>query len=258
MDYIQAILLGIIQGITEWLPVSSSGHLALLQNLFGVAPPVVFDIMLHLGTLTAVLVYFRKDIFALIKGFFTFDKNNPEFKLSFLIILASIPTAIVGFTLKDFFASFFSNTLYVGIALLMTGTFLLLTRNASGTKTPDAKSAIIMGIAQGFAVAPGISRSGATISAGMLLGLDKEKAARFSFLMFIPAMVGATLFEAKEVSSLGSDFGPAVAGTIVAALVGYAAIGLLLKLINKNKFSYFSYYCFVLGAITIALSLISI
>ena len=171
-------------------------------------------------------------------------------------MMKSIPTAIIGFTLKDFFASMFSNILYVGIALLITGTFLFLTRNASGKKTPGVKSAIIMGIAQGFAVAPGISRSGATISAGMFLGLDKEKAARFSFLMFIPAIIGATLFEAKDLSSLGPDVGPAIVGTIVAALVGYTAIGLLLKLINKNKFSYFSYYCFALGIITIIISII--
>jgi len=254
MDYLQAILLGIIQGITEWLPVSSSGHLALLQAFFGIEPPVIFDIMLHLGTLGAVIVFFRKDIFALFRGFLTFNNTNPEFRLSLLIILASIPTAIIGFSLKDFFASMFSNTPYVGIALMITGVIIFLTRNASGTKSIDWKSAIVMGIAQGLAIAPGISRSGSTISAGMLLGLDKEKAARFSFLMFIPAILGATLFEAKEISSLGPDFGPALLGTITAAIVGYAAIGFLLKIINRNKFSYFSYYCFALGLLAILMA----
>ncbi|HID73083.1 TPA: undecaprenyl-diphosphate phosphatase [Candidatus Micrarchaeota archaeon] len=254
MDYLQAIALGIIQGITEWLPVSSSGHLALLQNFFGVSPPVIFDIMLHLGTLAAVTVYFRNDLLALIKGFFTFDRNNQDFRLALLIVLASLPTAIIGFGLKDFFASMFSNTLYVGIALLITGAVLFSTRHASGNRAPDARSALIMGIVQGCAVAPGISRSGTTISAGMLLGLDKEKTARFSFLMFIPAIIGATIFEAGEMDGLGEFLGPAIVGTVAAAITGYLAIGFLLRLISANRFSIFAYYCFALGLLTIILS----
>ncbi len=256
MDYLQAIVLGIIQGVTEWLPVSSSGHLALLQHLFGVSPPIIFDIMLHIGTLAAVTVYLRKDIIALIKGFLTFDRNNEQFRLCLLIALASVPTALIGFGLKDFFASMFGDVIYVGAALIITGLLLFLTRNAAGSKAPDTKSALLMGIAQGCAVAPGISRSGSTISLGLLLGLDKEKAARFSFLMFIPAIVGATIFEAKEITSLGADFGPAVAGTMAAAIVGYLAIGFLLDLIRKNRFSIFSYYCLALGFLTVVLSLL--
>ncbi|MFH1393944.1 MAG: undecaprenyl-diphosphate phosphatase [Candidatus Micrarchaeota archaeon] len=255
MDYLQAIALGIIQGITEWLPVSSSGHLALLQNFLGVQPPVIFDILLHLGTLAAVCLYMRNDISSLIRGFLTLDNKNADFRLAIFIIIASIPTAIIGFGFKDFFASFFSNTLYVGIALMLTGMLLLSTRAISGKKAPDAKSAIIIGIAQGCAVAPGISRSGATISAGILLGLDKEKAARFSFLMFIPAIIGAALFEAKEVAGMGAELGPALVGTATAAIVGYLAIGFLMDLIKKNQFHLFAYYCLALGALTIALSI---
>lgn len=255
MDYFQAIILGIIQGITEWLPVSSSGHLALIQNFFGMTPPVVFDMLLHIGTLAAVLIYFRKDILDLIKGFLSFDKNNKDFQISILIILASIPTAIIGFTLHDFFESMFSNILYVGIALIITGIILFLTRNLSGKLEINPKIAFLMGIAQGFAVAPGISRSGITISTGMLLGLEKQKAARFSFLLFIPAIIGAMLFKLSDISSLGPDIGPAIVGTIISAITGYLAIDVLLKLINKNQFSIFSYYCLLLGLVIIILSL---
>lgn len=256
MDYSQAILLGIVQGITEWLPVSSSGHLALLQNFFGIYPPVLFDILLHIGTLIAVLVYFRNDIISLARGVITFDRKNEQFRLALLILLASIPTAIIGFTFKDFFESMFGNTLYIGISLLITGAVLFTTRNAAGKLELNPKIAFIMGIVQGLAVAPGISRSGMTISAGMLLGVDREKAARFSFLLFIPAILGATLFEARDMSVLGADLGPTIAGTIVSAVVGYMAIGALLKIIRKNMFSAFSYYCLLLGLVVITLSLV--
>lgn len=246
IDYLQAVILAIVQGITEWLPISSSGHLAIIQILFGVSPPLFFDIALHFGTLLSVIAYFRNDIIALL--------NKKEWIV--FIILASIPTAIIGLALKDFFASFFSDLLLVGLALLITGAFLFMTRNAKAGSNLAAKSAIVIGIAQGFAVAPGISRSGATIGAGMLLGLDKDQAARFSFLLSIPAILGASLIEARELAIQSVDLGPTVLGVIVAAVVGYLSIGFLLDIIRKGNFSIFSYYCFALGALIIILGVL--
>jgi undecaprenyl-diphosphatase len=246
VEYLHALILAIVQGITEWLPISSSGHLALLQHLFGISPPLFFDISLHFGTLISVAVFFWRDILELVR----------RLDLVAYIILASIPTAIIGLALKDFFATFFSEITLVGISLLITGTFLYLTKFAKQSKALDSKSALIIGVAQGFAVAPGISRAGATIGAGMLLGMEKEKAARFSFLLSMPAILGATMIEAKDIVLESIDLGPIIVGITVAAIVGYISIGFLLNIIRKGNFSMFSYYCFALGAIVIILGLI--
>lgn len=243
VDYFQAVILAIVQGITEWLPISSSGHLAIIQHIFGISPPLFFDIALHLGTLISVVVYFRKDILGLI---------HRKDWLAYIII-ASIPTAIIGFSMKGFFASFFSNMLLVGIALLLTGTFLYFTKFAKQRKELSPTSSFIVGIAQGLAIAPGISRSGATIGAGMLLGIDRNTAARFSFLLSIPAILGATAFEAVDISLQSIDLGPTVLGIAVAAVVGYLSIGFLLDIIRKGSFSIFAYYCWVVGFLSIIL-----
>jgi len=250
VDYFQASILALVQGITEWLPVSSSAHLAIIQHLFGISPPVFFDIALHVGTLISVLLFFRNDIIELIR--------EKDVKMLLYIIIASIPTAIIGLALKDFFESFFSNIALIGVALIITGTLLFLTRYAKEKKQkqPDAASAFIIGIAQGIAVAPGISRSGSTISTGMLLGIDKEKAARFSFLLSVPAVLGAAMLEGRKAVLSSIDFGPMLLGVVVAAVVGYLSIDFLLKIIRKNSFSVFAYYCWLLGIVVIILGLI--
>jgi len=245
-DYLQALALAIIQGITEWLPISSSGHLALIQHLFGISPPLFFDIALHFGTLLSVVVYFWKDILGLAR----------QLNTVILLIIATLPTAIIGLLMKDFFASFYSNLIMVGIALLISGSLLFLTRYAKPGRSLNPKLAFIIGIIQGCAVAPGISRSGSTISAGMLLGLDKNDAARFSFILSIPAILGATLLEGKDIALDSIDLGPTILGVAVAAFVGYLSIGFLLNLIRRGNFSLFSYYCFALGTLIIISGLV--
>ncbi len=258
IDYLQAFILAVIQGITEWLPVSSSGHLAIAQNLLGVSPPVMFDIMLHIGTLLAVIIYFRNDILLLIRGFLTFNLQNKDFQYCILMVVASIPTAIIGFAFHDFFASSFSNMPQVALELAITGVAIYSCRLIT-TKTPKIISvpiAFFVGIAQGISVAPGISRSGFTISAGMLAGLDKESAARFSFLISIPALIGAALFEFRVLDSGSWDAiaGPSIFGAVIAAAIGYLSIGFLLDVIRKGYFSIFAYYCWALALIILLMT----
>ncbi|MCX6777868.1 MAG: undecaprenyl-diphosphate phosphatase [Candidatus Micrarchaeota archaeon] len=266
---LEGILLGILQGITEWLPISSSGHLALAQHYFGVAAPVSFDIFLHVGTLIAVCAYFRDDI----AGF------AGKTGLWINVLIALVPTAIIGFAFKDFFESMFSSPTYIAGALAITGIWLLITRNANGKGHVDGARAFIIGIAQGIAVAPGISRSGATIGAGMLMGIERTEAARFSFIAAIPAVIGAGAYEAiagargavgagayEAVAGLGVlgangagaygavgetlilDAGT-VAGVVVAAIVGYLTIGLLMRVVERGKFWWFGVYCLALAGI---------
>jgi len=241
VTYAEAIILAIVQGVTEWLPISSSAHLALLQKLMGISPPVAFDIALHVGTLLSVLVYFSAYFFSLIKNT----------RMVAYIIIASIPTAIIGFTFHDFFASFFSDIRLVGIALLITGIFLYITKFAKESKPLDSKSSFLIGIAQGIAVAPGISRSGATIGTGMLLGIKGEDAARFSFLISIPAVAGAAFFELRNAPLQFTDAGPTILGVIIASIVGYAAIGFLFSVLRQGRLSIFAYYCWLVGTLAI-------
>lgn len=258
MDVFQALFLGALQGLTEWLPVSSSAHLALAQNFLGLGAPVAFDIMLHFGTLLAVLAFYARDIAAIFKNFL--KRDSREQKLAANIIIASIPTALIGFAFKDFFEAMFSNPAAIAVALVITGIWLLLASRAKkgvrdmGARDMRGRDAFFVGVAQGISVAPGISRSGATIGTGMLLGADGKEAARFSFLAAIPAIIGAAIFEGRNALSSFSSIDPAVvlAGTAAAALVGYFAIGLLLRALERNKFEYFAYYCFTLAGIVFA------
>ena len=209
MSRIEAIILGIVQGLTEFLPVSSSGHLVLFQRLFGLhEPELLFDICVHVGTLAAVLIVFRKDIGDMLGtlirlpalsrnagGFAALMAQNKESRLMVLIIAGSIPTALIGVVFAKMAAELFGTIWLVGLALLITGTFLWFTRNSGATGRPIKQmrsvDALMIGVVQGLAIIPGISRSGATISAALYLGLDRELAGRFSFLLAIPAILGA-------------------------------------------------------------------
>ncbi|MEM5804475.1 MAG: undecaprenyl-diphosphate phosphatase [Candidatus Aenigmatarchaeota archaeon] len=248
MDMLQAAALGALQGATEWLPVSSSGHLVLLQSAFGVSPPVFFDLLLHMGTLAAVALYFRKDIAALARLTARADFKG-EGRMVPHILLALLVSGAAGFLLKGTAEAMFSNAHSVGYAFLATGMLLLGTRfiGRNGQKT-DLKPPILIGIAQGIAVIPGISRSGSTIAAGMMSGMEKKQAARFSFLLSIPAIIGATIME-WEPLALTPD---AMAGAAFAFATGYLAIGTLLKIVKTGKFHWFSPYCFALGVLTLA------
>jgi len=261
MDYRQSIFLGIIQGLTEFLPVSSSGHLVFFQSLMGLKePPIFFDVMLHLGTLLAVVVYFWTDIWKIAQGLGAVlkrkHKNLPQVKLFLLIILASIPTGLMGILFEDWFESFFSRPKLVGGMLLITGLVLWITRFAKKEGKPLEQigwfDAILIGIAQGAAIIPGISRSGATISMGLFCGLDRELSGKFSFLLSIPAILGATLLEYKKIDTV-SDLGTVLIGTAVAFGVGILALTFLMKIIKMGKIFNFSYYCCGMGILMIIL-----
>lgn len=241
MTFWQAVISGVVQGVTEFLPISSSGHLIILHHFLKIKQDFIFDIFVHFGTLLALLVFFYTDIIAL------FSKNK---KLLFLLILASIPTAIIGFLGGDIFTRFFVNVKSVGAMLLITGIWLLVGDIASRSKRvkkqkPVFFSALLIGFAQGIAIIPGISRSGATISTGLICGLSRESAFRFSFLLSVPAVFGAMLFKIRDFR-LSCDFN-LIVGMLISAIVGFFCLKLLFGLIKKNKLYVFAIYCFVVG-----------
>lgn len=258
MNLVQAALLGIVQGFTEFLPVSSSGHLVIVTSLFRLPPNVPFDILLHVATLLAVCVFFISDIIKIISAFL-FDRkmDNPYFKLGLLAIVASIPTAIIGFALNEIFEAMFSSTLYVGCFLILTGVLIMLAETLGKAEKKEKKvsfiDALIIGTAQGCAVAPGLSRSGTTISASLLRGLDRKLAARFSFLLSIPAILGATIFKVKHIVHIINL--TTLTGFAFAAVTGYIAIAIFMGLIQKHSIKVFAYYCFVVGILSIILGL---
>lgn len=257
MNIFFAIILGIIQGLSEFLPISSSGHLVIFQNLFSFnEPPLTFTIMLHLGTLIAVVLYFKKDIYQLLK--------NPLNKTTILLIIGTLPAVFAGFFFYDRISGLFDSLLTVSLGLIITGVLLKLSDqwSKSHNKLPQYieeltyKNALIIGFFQALAIVPGISRSGATITIGLFLGLEKESAARFSFLLSIPIIIGAVLFELKEFINKPFYFSlilPYIFGVIFSALFGYLAILYVLKLLKKNKLSIFSYYCWFIAAIAFAI-----
>lgn len=254
LNSLQAALLGLVQGITEFLPVSSSGHLVLSQKLLGLhEPELLFDVAVHVGTLFAVLMVFRADIYAMLRGLWA---NDPEARqgrrLLMLVVAGSIPTALMGLIFKDTFESLFASVSAVGVALLVTGLLLMATRYAPqaarGLEQTGWGRAVLIGIAQGLAITPGVSRSGTTIAAGLLLGMERELAARFSFVLSIPAILGALALQIKDLSPQSqTPLSPLLVGAVVAALTGYAALKLLIKLVKGGRLHWFAYYCWALG-----------
>lgn len=247
----EALILGLVQGLTEFLPVSSSGHLVLLQRLFGVNEAVLtFDVMVHLGTLLAVITVFRQDISAMIR--------RPWDKLPRLIIVGVIPTAVIGFVFSDFFAKLFSTGQTLGIGFLVTGAILWLaesirSRNRSLHSMTYGDAAFI-GLMQGLAILPAVSRSGLTIAGALFRGLDRELAARYSFLLSLPAILGASVLEAKDLSiGIGVEISllPLLVGIITASVSGYVAIKFMLRLLASGSIRKFSYYVWILGVLVL-------
>jgi undecaprenyl-diphosphatase len=255
MNILQAILLGIIQGLTEFIPVSSSGHLAVMQGLFGIGGQGIlsFDIALHVATLIALVTVMWREILAILK--------KPFDKLTWLLVVATVPIIIVGVLFKDKIESIFSadNLILVGICFLITGTFLLLAdRVKEGKKEKKEMTyldAAVIGVAQCIAILPGISRSGATLASSLFTGLKRDFAIRFSFLMAIPAILGPALIDGIKMTKAGSfgDIGvlPIVFGMIAAGITGFFAAKFMLRLFKKIGLKYFSYYLFALGAIVL-------
>ena len=267
MNILQGIIIGIVQGLTEFLPVSSSAHLVFIQTLLGVESDLAFDVFLHLGTLIAVMWYFRADIYQMLKSWWLsigdilqgrFRQgfmNDPYKRLAWYVILATIPVGIVGVLFEDAVDSLFAGALYVpAFFLFVTGTILYLSqRMTSGRINYDnitAKEALFMGLGQACAILPGLSRSGTTIAAGLTIGLNKEFAAKFSFILSIPAILGAFVFKLGDLSSaLNINFLPIFVGFIVAIISGYIAIKWMLDLIQNRNLDIFSYYCWVVSLI---------
>ena len=256
---LQALWLGILQGLTEFLPVSSSGHLVLGQNILGVnQPDLLFDVAVHVGTLVAVLFCFREDIVSILRGLWAKDDQAREGRrLLFLIVVGSVPTALIGLLFKDQFEALFSSLSAVGVALLVTGGLLMATRFAPqgrrGLNATGPGRALLVGLFQGLAITPGISRSGATISAGLYLGLDRRLAAHFSFLLSIPAILGALALELKDVEFSTVAVSPLLLGGVAAALSGYFALKVLLKVVQKGRLYWFAPYCWALGLAVLAM-----
>jgi len=262
MDIIQTLILAIIQGTTEWLPISSSGHLAIAQRYMRLtddAALVFFDVAIHIGTILVVLVTFRKDIINILKAFLQRDFGSEEGKLALFIIVGSIPTAIIGFLLLyfDIIDMLFSNMLIVGFTLLFTGIFLYASKFAKDGKELNYVDSLLVGIAQGVATIPGISRSGFTISTCLLRKIKREKVFKYSFLLSIPAVLGAmaaTIVKKYEILTTCSlDFGFTALGVATSFIVGYMALQLLQKIFMKQKFHLFAYYCWIIGLATILL-----
>jgi undecaprenyl-diphosphatase len=245
MTIYSSILLGIIQGLTEFLPVSSSGHLVIAQSLLPrfSQPGVLFDVTLHLGTLFSILIYFRKKILSI--------------KLSYikLIIVGTIPAVTVGFLFMDFLESLFTSTTVVGVALLLTGAMDHWTDMFEGSgKKLAIKNSLLIGSFQAMAIIPGISRSGSTIFAGSKQGIDKKEAAEFSFLLSVPAVLGANLLEIVHLETTTlPNIGLYVIGFIAASVSGYFAISLVYKTLVAKQFKYFGLYCFALGILVLGL-----
>lgn len=270
MDIIQAIILGIVQGLTEFLPVSSSAHLVFMTDILGLPQNVSFDTILHLGTLLAVVGYFWRDLVHIIRCFISsiidifrgnFKKGleeTPFKKLSWLLIIGTIPAGIMGILLEKQFEALFNSVIYVGFFLLITGLLLWgaerVKPGEKNIKDITFKNALVIGVAQGIAIAPGISRSGATIAAGLFSGLNRELAARFSFLLSIPAILGAAIVQMKDITSFDVNSTVIIAGFVSAAIFGYLAIKLLLKIIKERSLMIFAYYCWIVGIIVIILS----
>jgi len=210
--------------------------------------------LLHLGTLAAVILYYREKLYRIIYAILHVDFKGDEGKIILFVIVGSIPTAIIGFAFHDFFESMFSSSLLVGIALILTGCILFATRFFKGKRKPELIDALFMGFAQGLAVAPGISRSGWTISTGVIRGVEKEKATDYSFMLSIPALIGATIIEGRKIALSGIDWAIVTIGVVVALFVGYASIAILIRFVKRGNLHLFAFYCWAIGLIAIITS----
>ena len=275
MTYFQAVILGLVQGLSEFLPISSSGHLAILENFFGIKENLLFfAVMLHFGTLLAVFVAFWKDIWELIQELILTIKDligrkglrldeRPVRKLGVMIIVSCIPTAIIGFAFGDIFEGLYSKPIAIAIMFVITGILLILAETYGGGNRNindlNYRNSLFIGLIQGIAIIPGISRSGSTLFSSLLCKLDRDFAVKFVFLISIPTILGSLILELPDgikEGVTGSDWGPVIVGVIVSFLSGLFAVKIMLRVVRNRKLKYFSYYLFVLAAFVIIYTLI--
>ena len=265
LDFLKAVFLGVLQGLTEFLPISSSAHLRIFPELFGWGDPgAAFTAVVQIGTELAVLIYFRKDIWR-IGSTWVQSLYKPELRgvldsrMGWYIIVGSLPIVLLGITLKDVIENDFRNLWVIGTTLVVLGVVLGIADRVGRTDRTIAdmslRNAVLLGLAQAMALIPGVSRSGATISMGRFLGFDREAATRFAFLLAIPAVVGAGLFELPEIPHGDNAYGPlpTLVATVVSFLVGYAAIAWLLRYVTTHSYLPFVLYRIVLGGVTLSL-----
>ena len=261
MTPIQAFFLGLVQGLTEFLPVSSSGHLEIAKALFGLdltgKESLTFDVVVHAGTALSTIVVFRKDIGKIISGLLKFQWNA-ETKFALFIVLSMIPAGIIGLCFEEEISALFEGQLLlIGVTLTVTGFLLFLADKARVTdKEVKGWDALIIGLAQAVAILPGISRSGSTIATSVLLGVDRAKAARFSFLMVLPIILGKALLDAKDIvagEAVGADVSPfaLILGLLAAFFSGIMACNWMISIVKRSQLKYFSFYCFALAVIVV-------
>jgi undecaprenyl-diphosphatase len=272
LTYLDAILLGLVQGLTEFLPVSSSGHLVITRHLLDVPTGgIVFEVVVHLGTALAVCVFMRRKILEVLAGLLRLVRaiarrsgvarvidSDPGARLGLLVAVSAVPTGLIGLFLNDLAARLFESTLVVGIGLLVTGVLLQVSQRFTGggkdVRDVSWFDALVAGVAQGCAIVPGLSRSGTTVSASLLLGLTRETAAELSFLMSIPVILGAAAVELLDYAAdpvVSVTWAHLLLGAAVAAVSGYVAISVFMNQIKKGRLAVFSWYCFAVGAIVI-------
>ena len=277
MTYIQAAILGIVQGLAEFLPISSSGHLALLQYFFGVEADSVllFTVMMHVGTLVSVFIIYRKDIWALILELIDTIKDlctgkgpridsSPMRRMGFMIIVATIPTALIGLIFEDFFESLYASIVSIAIGLIFTGIILFVAermgKSDKGPMEMKWRHAIFIGIMQGIAICPGVSRSGSTLFGSLISGLKREFAVEFVFLISIPSILGSVVMEMPKALAEGMDaamVGPLIVGVILSALSGIFAIKAMIKVVSNKRLIGFTIYVWIVAACVLGYSLLT-
>ncbi|MEM3578769.1 MAG: undecaprenyl-diphosphate phosphatase [Candidatus Bathyarchaeia archaeon] len=252
MQLLKAIILGVIQGLTEWLPISSTGHLRLAEKALSLTVPILFDVILHVGTLAVVTAFFKSDIQKILPAFKRLDFKSEYGRFIPLIIVGTVPTMVIALAFHMFLKNVFGEISVIASAFIACGAVLCLAR--IGREKVDEigfSQAFLIGVAQGIAVVPGLSRSGLTIVMALLLGIKRDKAFKFSFLLSIPAIIGAlalTIYEQFNMLAASSfGFAEIVVGVVVAMTVGYLALKLLWKTIAKGKLHFFAFYCWALG-----------
>ncbi len=246
----QVALLALVQGVTEFLPVSSDGHLVVVQRLVGYpAAPLLLDIFLHLGTLLAILFFFRRDWLPLLTGW----REPGNRRMVLWLVLGSLPTALIGLLFREPLEAMFLSPTAAGVGFLVTASFLFASRRVRLPAPPMAVMALLVGTVQGLAIAPGVSRSGLTIALALMLSQERLFAFRFSFLLSIPAVTGALLLEWRHLPTAAAELAPLLLGSMLAALVGWLALGLLRRVMQHDHFHRFAPYCLAAGVLVLTL-----